>query len=69
MSANTLSQVTFRVQAIGGKFLADDIGGARIIVRDAESGELLADRVTQEIPATWCRRRSPPPRWRTPRRT
>lgn len=38
---------TFRVQALGGKFLADDIGGARIVLRDAATGQLLADGVTQ----------------------
>jgi hypothetical protein len=38
---------TFLVQALGGKYLADDIGGARIVIRDADSGVVLADRVTQ----------------------
>lgn len=32
---------TFRVQAVGGKFLADDIGGARIVIHDAITGEVL----------------------------
>lgn len=38
---------TFRVQALGGKFLADDIGGARVTVYDAETGVFLAGGVTR----------------------
>lgn len=38
---------TFRVQALGGKFLADDIGGARIVIHDADSGEVLAQGITR----------------------
>ena len=38
---------TFRVQALGGKFLADDIGGARIVIYDAVSGELLDQGITR----------------------
>lgn len=38
---------TFRVQALGGKFLADDIGGARIVIHDAVSGEVLAQGITR----------------------
>ncbi|MBC8114281.1 MAG: hypothetical protein H7062_07885 [Candidatus Saccharimonas sp.] len=34
--------ITVRVQALGGKFLGDDIGGALITVRDAQTRELLA---------------------------
>ena len=34
--------IAIRVQALGGKFLGDDIGGALITVRDAQTGELLA---------------------------
>jgi hypothetical protein len=30
-----------RVQANGGKFLADDIGGAEVTVRDARTGRWL----------------------------
>jgi len=38
---------TFRVQALGGKFLADDIGGAWVTVKDAGSGVLLAEGPTR----------------------
>src|SRR5262245_42889956 len=34
--------ITVRVQAKGGKFLADDIGGSEVTIRDAQTGELLA---------------------------
>ncbi len=36
-----------RVQARGGKFLADDIGGAEVIVRDDHSGDMLGSAVVQ----------------------
>lgn len=36
-----------RVQARGGKFLADDIGGAEVTVRDAETGEWLGGGVAR----------------------
>lgn len=38
---------TFRVQAVGGKFLADDIGGARIVIHDADTGNVLGSGATQ----------------------
>src|SRR5262245_23082473 len=40
MAATT--SITVRVQAKGGKFLADDIGGSQVTIRDAQTGELLA---------------------------
>lgn len=36
-----------RVQALGGKFLGDDIGGAIVTIRDAQTGEVLASGKTQ----------------------
>jgi hypothetical protein len=36
------TSITVRVQAKGGKFLADDIGGSEVTIRDAQTGELLA---------------------------
>ena len=39
--------LTIRVQARGGKFLADDIGGAAVTVREVRTGELLASGVTR----------------------
>lgn len=44
MERNTQLQVW--VQARGGKFLGDDIGGAWVTVRDSQTGELLADGAT-----------------------
>ncbi|HSS48978.1 MAG TPA: hypothetical protein VLX28_08525 [Thermoanaerobaculia bacterium] len=35
------TSITVRVQAKGGKFLADDIGGSQVTIRDAQTGELL----------------------------
>lgn len=46
MPAKT-TKVTVRVQANGGKFLGDDIGGAAVTIRDATTGELLATGVTR----------------------
>jgi hypothetical protein len=37
----TSTPVKVRVQALGGKFLGDDIGGAVITIRDAQTGELF----------------------------
>ena len=42
--ANT--SITVRVQARGGKFLGDDIGGAVMTIRDAMTGELFATGTT-----------------------
>jgi hypothetical protein len=36
------TSITVRVQAKGGKFLADDAGGAEVTIRDAQTGERLA---------------------------
>jgi hypothetical protein len=43
-AANT--SITVRVQARGGKFLGDDIGGAVVTIRDAMTGELFATGTT-----------------------
>ena len=37
----TATPMMIRVQANGGKFLADDIGGAEVTVRDARTGRWL----------------------------
>lgn len=58
MAAAIPTRFPFRVQAVGGKFLADDIGGARVVVRDALSGVLLADGVTRGDSGTLV---GPPP--------
>jgi hypothetical protein len=42
MSETHQTPLTVRVIARGGKFLGDDIGGALITVRDAQTGEILA---------------------------
>jgi hypothetical protein len=42
MPSKQNTRLTIRVQALGGKFLGDDIGGALIAVRDAQTGELLS---------------------------
>ncbi len=46
MAEQPNTRIAVRVQAVGGKFLGDDIGGAAIAVRDAQSGELLASGST-----------------------
>ncbi len=48
----------FRVQALGGKFLADDIGGAQVAIYDAETGVLLDSGVTRGNSGTLV---GPPP--------
>jgi hypothetical protein len=40
------TKITVRVQATGGKFLGDDIGGALVTIRDGQTGEILASGVT-----------------------
>lgn len=40
------TRVTVRVIARGGKFLGDDVGGAQITIRDAQSGEILSSGFT-----------------------
>lgn len=46
MANLTHTRITVRVQAQGGKFLGDDIGGAVVTIRDAETGEWLASGTT-----------------------
>lgn len=41
-TSGTPTSITVRVQAKGGKFLADDIGGSEVTIRDAQTGEWLA---------------------------
>lgn len=43
----TKTKITVRVQARGGKFLGDDIGGASVTIRDSRTGETLATGVTR----------------------
>ena len=50
--AYATTHLTIRVQARGGKFLADDIGGAHVTVRDVRSGVLLASGVTRGTSGT-----------------
>ncbi|HWQ20959.1 MAG TPA: hypothetical protein VN455_14355 [Methanotrichaceae archaeon] len=40
------TKILARVQARGGKYLGDDIGGAWVTVRNSQTGELLASGVT-----------------------
>lgn len=42
MATPSSTSITVRVQAKGGKFLADDIGGSEVTIRDAQTGEWLA---------------------------
>jgi hypothetical protein len=35
-------RIKIRVQALGGKFLGDDIGGALVTIRDQQTGEVIA---------------------------
>lgn len=41
------TKIRVRVQAKGGKFLGDDIGGALVTIRDGRTGELLASGPTR----------------------
>lgn len=41
------TDVTVRVIAKGAKFIGTSMGGVRVVLRDAETGEILADGVTQ----------------------
>ena len=41
MAASASTSITVRVQAKGGKFLADDIGGSEVTIRNAQTGERL----------------------------
>jgi len=47
MATVTNTRLIIRVIARGGKFLGNDIGGALITVRDAQTGELLHSGQTQ----------------------
>jgi hypothetical protein len=47
MQNAAMTSVLVRVQARGGKFLADDIGGAEVTVRDAQTGEWLGGGLAQ----------------------
>ena len=46
MADGTNTSITVRVQARGGKFLGDDIGGSVVTIRDAMTGELFATGTT-----------------------
>jgi len=41
------TEIRVHVLARGGKYLGDDVGGARVTIRDALSGEVLASGVTR----------------------
>jgi hypothetical protein len=43
---NPKTRIQVRIQAKGGKYLGDDIGGAWVTVRNSQTGELLASGVT-----------------------
>jgi hypothetical protein len=47
MSDPVETALTVRVQARGGKFLGDDVGGASVVVRNAMTSEVLATGVTR----------------------
>jgi len=47
MATPVSTPIKIRVQAKGGKFLGDDIGGAEVTVRDAQTGQWLAGGVVQ----------------------
>ena len=42
MAKASTTSITVRVQSKGGKFLADDIGGSEVTIRDAQTGQWLA---------------------------
>lgn len=44
--AATETPVTVRVLSLDAKFIGDSMGGARVTIRDADTGELLAEGVT-----------------------
>ena len=44
---NASPKITVRVIARDGKFLGDDIGGARVTIRDAGTRQLLAEGITR----------------------
>jgi len=45
-TAKARTRITVRIQAKGGKYLGDDIGGAWVSIRDQQTGEILASGVT-----------------------
>lgn len=47
MSKPIETALTVRVQARGGKFLGDDVGGASVVVRNALTSEVIATGVTR----------------------
>ena len=47
MPSSLKTSIIVRPQAHGGKFLGDDIGGALITIKDAQTGTLLAEGLTQ----------------------
>ncbi|MFD1096482.1 hypothetical protein [Salegentibacter chungangensis] len=46
MSAQETTKVMVRAKAKDAKFIGSSIGGARILIRDAQSGEILAEGTT-----------------------
>lgn len=47
MTETTTTHITVRVIAKGGKFLGADVGGALVTIRDALTGGMLAEGITQ----------------------
>jgi hypothetical protein len=45
-TAEARTRITVRVQAKGGKYLGDDIGGAWVSIRNQQTGEILASGIT-----------------------
>lgn len=54
MKNKARTALTIRVQARGGKFLGDDVGGASVVVRDATTSEVLASGITRGDSGTVC---------------
>ncbi len=46
IGTNPKTTIMVRIQAKGGKYLGDDIGGAWVTIRNSQTGELLASGVT-----------------------
>ncbi|WP_444895760.1 hypothetical protein [Microbulbifer sp. SSSA005] len=47
LSEDTPTNITIRAKAMDAKFIGSSIGGAMVIIRDADSGEILAKGLTQ----------------------
>lgn len=47
MISGVNTKIVVRVQAKGGKFLGDDIGGACVVIRHSVTGQILASGVTR----------------------